>query len=261
MDRRQFVKVSFASLGLTCCPSFRFLKAAVSQEVLDSKMGPAIRICQKCIELLGDVEDFQALFHKREWNGKQLDEAVARVKYRRTPKSVYMIFGKPHEGREILYVEGKNNNEILVHEVGLKSLVGTISIDPNGKLALGQSHYSITEFGLERMVHGVADLWEKIALIPGVEVKYYPKASIGETACQVIETKHPRDLDSIPYAQSRLYLDAKTHLPVRVQHYKYPEGRKKAEPYLYEEYTYLEMETNVGFTDQDFDPQNPNYHF
>lgn len=261
MDRRDFVKLFLMSTGLAATWKLPSANAKTAKEVLDSKFGPAIRICDKCLEILEKVEDFETLLHTRELDGNKLREKVARVKFRAKPRSVYMIFGKPHEGREVIYVEGKNNNEMLVHEVGLKSIVGPIQLDPHGKLAMQESHYPITQFGLDLMIQGYREQWEQEALMPGVEIKFFPNAAIGDTECKVIETSHSTRSDDIKFAQTRLYLDAKTHLPVRSQRYVFPRRKKDDTPVLYEEYTYLEMKTNVGLKDLDFDPNNPNYHF
>ena len=42
------------------------------------------------------------------------------MKVRHEPFSVYMWFLKPFQGREVLYVDGQNNNEMVVLEAGLK---------------------------------------------------------------------------------------------------------------------------------------------
>jgi Protein of unknown function (DUF1571) len=261
MDRRDFVKMFLMSTGLAATWNLPKASATTSKEVLDSKFGPAIRVCDKCLEILAGVEDFETMLSTRELNGNKMRELVARVKFRTKPRSVYMIFGKPHEGREVIFVEGQNNNELLVHEVGIKSIVGPIQLDPNGKMAMQESHYPITQFGLDMLIEGYRAQWEQEALLPGVEVKYYPNAAIGDTECKVIESRHTTKSDDAKFAQSRLYLDAKTHLPVRSQQYVFPKKKKEDEPILYEEYTYLDMKTNVGFKDIDFDPKNPNYNF
>src|SRR3989304_5433966 len=42
------------------------------------------------------------------------------MKVRHEPFSVYMFFLKPYQGREVLFVNGDNNNEMLVLEAGWK---------------------------------------------------------------------------------------------------------------------------------------------
>ena len=50
------------------------------------------------------------------------------------------------------------------------------------------------------------------------------------------------------------------HLPIRYEAYDWPAQAGDA-PVLLEEYTYMNLQINQGFTDADFDVHNPNYHF
>ena len=42
--------------------------------------------------------------------------------------------------------------------------------------------------------------------------------------------------------------------------YHWPAAEKAAPPVM-EEYTYVNVKVNVGLTDKDFDPENPEYKF
>ena len=48
--------------------------------------------------------------------------------------------------------------------------------------------------------------------------------------------------------------------PVRYAAYGWP-AVPGGEPQLLEEYTYFNITLNVGLTDEDFSPDNPNYNF
>ena len=50
------------------------------------------------------------------------------------------------------------------------------------------------------------------------------------------------------------------HFPIRVEVYELPLDRGKG-PQLVEEYTYLDVKLNNGYTDADFDPKNRQYKF
>ena len=49
-------------------------------------------------------------------------------------------------------------------------------------------------------------------------------------------------------------------MPIRYESYDWPRGEGH-QPELMEEYTYLNLKLNNGFTDADFDAENPNYKF
>lgn len=267
MDRRVFVKIFLTSTGAALFPTHSLrliadepIRVANNAALEKTRLWPAIRICYQCIDLLNDVQDYEAVFVKKERDGRKLEESAMRVKVRHNPFSVYMLFGKPHEGREVIFVDGQNNGEILVHETGLKSIVGTVSLSINDERVMKENHYPITEFGMKAMVSHLAGVWEANALIPTAEVKYYPKATIGDLACKVVEVKNPQAVQGAEFHITRLYLHDETNLPIRLQHFGFPK-KQGSEPQLFEEYTYMNVKSNVGLKDIDFDTSNPNYNF
>jgi len=265
MERRQFLNLLLSSTG-TAFVAGRPLSllgadpTKIASAVSNSKLKAPVKICLQCEGLLEKYDDYEVVFIKRELVGRKMSEAVMKVKFREDPLSVYMLFGKPFEGREVIYVEGQNNNELLVHETGLKGLAGTLSLDPTGSMAMKDNHHPISNFGMKNMMSELALLWANEAHIPNVDVKFYPKAKIGELECKAIEVTHPKPVLGVDFHITRLYLNAETHIPVRLQHYKFPR-KTGGEPILYEEYTYLEFKPNQGYQDIDFDIRNPNYNF
>ena len=59
---------------------------------------------------------------------------------------------------------------------------------------------------------------------------------------------------------ARIFVDDELNLPIRYESYDWPE-KPGGPPELIEEYTYLNLKLNNGFTDADFDIRNPNYQF
>ncbi len=59
---------------------------------------------------------------------------------------------------------------------------------------------------------------------------------------------------------TRLFVDDELRLPIRYEAYEWP-TKAGEQPPLAEEYTYLNLKFNNGFTDADFDTKNPNYRF
>lgn len=264
MHRRRFLfNCLTVPAGLLTIPSLPGLLAEDDVQVANletTPLGPALKIARTSLAKFDAVSDYEADFVKRELFGKKLKDASIRVKVRQQPFSVYMRFGKPHEGREVIFVEGANGGMLLAHESGLKSIVGTLSLDPEAKRAMEDNHHPITRFGMKNLLQGVIAQWETDTLIDGVQVAYFPKATVGEVACKAIETKHPAPVKGAVFHVTRLYIEAESGLPIRVQQYNFP--RKSGDELeLHEEYTYLKVKTNVGLTDLDFDVTNPNYNY
>ncbi len=59
---------------------------------------------------------------------------------------------------------------------------------------------------------------------------------------------------------ARIFVDNQWRFPIRVEVYELPRDSKHI-PRLLEEYTYLDLKLNNGYTDADFDPHNRQYKF
>jgi len=267
MDRRVFVKTFLTSTGasLFSAKSLRLMadeptQVAKNAALENSKLWPALRVCYQCVDLLNNVDGYEAVFVKKERFGRKLAECAMQMKVRHNPFSVYLLFGKPHEGREVIYIDGQNNGQMMVHETGLKSIVGTINLDPNSDRAMNENHHPVTSIGMKKMVVKLIEQWEENASLPDAEVKYYPNATIGDVPCKVVEVKNPRPVRGAAFHLTRLYIHDETNFPIRVQQFSFPK-KTNTEPQLYEEYTYMNVKTNVELKDIDFDVKNPQYNF
>ncbi len=209
---------------------------------------------------LDDLKDYEALFSKQEVVANRLRATTMLLRFRDEPFSVYLLFKNPNAGREVIYVQGKNSNQLLVHETGIKAIAGTIKLDPKGKDAMAENKYPVTMIGMKNMLDKVIAQWEHEGKFGETEVQYYPEAKLGDVACTVIESKHPQPRQDFKFHMTRLYVDKATKYPVRVEQYGFP-SKRDAKPPLVEEYTYSQIKANAGLADKDFDHTNPSYAF
>ncbi|HVW02353.1 MAG TPA: DUF1571 domain-containing protein, partial [Planctomycetaceae bacterium] len=222
---------------------------------------PAIKIAKTSQEKLKSVKDYTAVFTKRERIKNRLIQQTMDVKLRQEPFSIYLKFQPPYApGREVLYIEGQNGDKLLAHEAGLKSLVGTVALAPNSPDAMFENRHPVTELGIAKMLELCISQWDSETLYEECEVKYYNEAKLGATECLMIESVHPQARPHFKFHKTRLFLDKKSNLPVRVEQYGFPE-RPGAEAPLVEEYTYSALQINPGLSDRDFDRRNPGYAF
>ncbi|QDT99650.1 DUF1571 domain-containing protein [Gimesia aquarii] len=244
--------------AITTLTQTNLLSAADAEHPLD----PAIRLAMKSYDTTAQVKDFEGTFIKREKVGRRMQPTqTMKIKFREKPLSVYLHFQKPHTGREVIYFQGRNGNQILAHETGIKGLVGTISLQPNSPQAMDESRYPITTIGIRKMLFQILKQWkEERQVNAGVNVKYFPDAKLGNMQCKVLETSYPQQKPGLRFQMTRLYIDKATNLPVRVEQYDWP-TRRNSKPELVEEYTYTNIRTNAGLNDADFDPKNPAYNF
>ena len=76
----------------------------------------------------------------------------------------------------------------------------------------------------------------------------------------MIEVIHPVPRRNFLFDVARIFVDRDLNLPIRYESYDWPK-EPGGPPELMEEYSYLDLKLNNGFTDADFSINNPNYHF
>jgi hypothetical protein len=209
------------------------------------------------------IHDYKAILVKRErHDGKLGDYEYIFMKFRQKPLSVYMYFlGPPQErGQEVIYFPQRDGGRMWAHGVGVRKMFGTVSLNPDGPVAMKGNHYPIYKLGLMNLVDQLIEVGQHDAKYGECEVKFIPGTKVNERVCTCLEVMHPRPRRTFLFHKARIFVDDELGVPVRYEAYYWPrepEGR----PELIEEYTYLNLELNNGFTDADFDLHNPKYGF
>lgn len=221
---------------------------------------PALVHAKTCVENVQKLSGYESKFTKTEVVGKQTISQTIKVKVRHEPFSVYMYFEDTHAGREVIFVEGKNNNNLLVHETGFASLIGTLELAPTGSQAMSENRYPITKVGIQNMMEAVIEQWEAETTYGETEVKYFEDAKIGSMKCRVIESSHPQPRKQFKFHITRVWIDVKSGLPVRVQQFGFPPKNGEKPPVI-EDYTFSDIKAEVRLTDRDFDTKNPSYNY
>jgi hypothetical protein len=239
-----------------------FAQAAWAQaQPKEHPLVPAIELAESSMKILLQIPDYEATLIKQEMvNGRLISQRIS-MRLREEPFSVYMKYEEPNAGREILFSQGQNDNQVLVHEAtGLTSLVGTIPLAIDSPQVMAENRHVITDAGLRRMLEKVLAQWRIESRFGEVDVKYYPHAKMGNAECEVIEVSHPRPRKQFLYHMSRLFIEKQSRLPIRLENYGWP-SQAGQQASLEEEYTYLNVRTHVGLTAADFDTRNQKYSF
>ena len=122
------------------------------------------------------------------------------------------------------------------------------------------NRYPITELGVSNLVHRLVEIGERDAQYGECEVKFRPGVRVEDRVCTRIEVMHPVPRRNFLFHVAMIYVDDELNIPIRYEAYDWPE-KEGGKPLLTEEYTYLNLKLNNGFTDADFDVRNPNYQF
>lgn len=220
-----------------------------------------------------NVNDYTAIMVKRE----RIDDVLgahefmfAKIRNRKVvdgkvvqPLSVYLRFLKPStvKGREVIYVEGQNDGKLIAHEGGFKGkFLPTVTIPPDGMLAMRGQRYPMTEIGVENLIVKLIERGERAREFPDVQCEFRKNARIKERTCTVLQVTQPTKTPGSEFYQAQVFIDEAFNVPIRYIAYDWPvnEGDKLE---VIEEYNYLNLKINVGLTDADFDPNNPDYNF
>lgn len=221
---------------------------------------PAIRFTEKCLKKIEAFPSYEATFYKREIIGRSVVNQKMRMKIRHSPFSVYLYFQEPSAGREVLYVEGKNNGKLIAHEAGILSLAGSMELSPTDPIAMKESRYPITEAGIAKAIRQLIKEWTAETKFGETDVKYYKGAKLGDMTCRVIESSHPQPRKQFAYHKAQLWINDADGLPVRIRKYGFPARAGQQAPII-EDYTFTNINTSVRLTDADFDRRNTKYSF
>jgi hypothetical protein len=227
-------------------------------------LAPAIRWAHRGKAFVDQhVVDYSCTMVKRERIDGELGEhQFMFCKVRNNPFSVYTYFLGPAEvkGREAIFVEGSNEGKLLAHGTGATKLMGTVSLKPDGMIAMTGNRYPITQMGLRRLLERLIEVGNEDMKYGECEVRVVNGAKINNRLCTLIQVVHPVPRQNFLYHIARIYVDEELQLPVRFEAYEWP-TEPGGPPLLTEEYTYLNLKLNQGFTDADFDVNNPAYGY
>jgi hypothetical protein len=224
---------------------------------------PAVRWARACLQQMETIQDYSATMAKRERiDGTLCDYEYMFVKVRHEPFSVYVSFRAPArvKGQEAIYVKGRNDGNLLGHANGMRKIFGTVPLKPDSMLAMAGNRYPITEMGIKRLTERLIEVGEHDAKFGECEVKAIPNAKINGRECVCLQVVHPVPRKDFTFNKAKIYVDSQLNLPVRYEAYDWPQ-EPGGEPLLMEEYTYVDLKLNNGFTDFDFDVANPGYQF
>ena len=225
-------------------------------------LAPLLERAYESRKALDAVQDYEAVFAKREVVGRKLLKSTLQIRLREEPFSVYLKFlDTGNKGREVLFVAGTNAGKIMVHEEGIsRSLLGTMNFLPDDRTVMAENRYPITMVGMRTLVDTVIKQWEAEGQFGEVDVQFRPASKLEGRNCDVLESSHPQPRNQFKYHLTRLWIDGETRFPVRVEQYDFP-ARAGDQPPLVEEYTYTKIKVNAGLTNRDFDKANPAYRF
>jgi hypothetical protein len=220
---------------------------------------------------LSETTDYTCTFYKQERLGADLSEGTfMELKMRHKPFSVYMKWLSGEKGRELLYVDGEQDNKMLVHPGGWKSrLVPPIKLEPDSSLAMSESRHPVTMLGLLKLSDEIIlrrknELEHKCP----IRCQFNENETANDRPCYCFVSVYLDRKTSEEYRKSIQYIDRECLLPICVKNFAWPDGKQTFandaaldEATLIEHYAYSELQFNQQLANDDFDRANKSYNF
>lgn len=218
--------------------------------------------------LKANVQDYEARLVSREVINKKFSEGTIQIKIRNPiPEQdkglaayFYFLAPKSSAGREVIFVDGENENKLVAHESGLKRMMGTLKLDPDGRLAMMGQKYPAYEVGMIRLVEKLIEKGQNPTLRSQAQISITENQMIGDVPCRLIQVTIPEKSADAEFHIAQIFVDMNRMIPLRYAAYMWPE-QPDGDPPLEEEYTYFDVELNVGLDDEDFSVENENYDY
>lgn len=226
-----------------------------------------LMLLERGIRRMQQVSDYTATFYKREVvDGTLADPQVMQLKLRHEPFSVYMKWLVGDKGRELLYVEGQNNGEMLVRLGGVKKLIPTLKLDPAGSQAMKEARYPVTQIGLLKLAEKVLEYRKRdMRLKPLPQCRMFENQLLNDRKCFCFVVEYQNARQCRQYRKSVIFIDQEWLVPVCVQNFGWPSrdsgktGAALDKETLLEDYRYSNIRMEQKLADRDFDRSNRSY--
>ncbi|MCB9476075.1 MAG: DUF1571 domain-containing protein [Deltaproteobacteria bacterium] len=193
------------------------------------------------------VNDYTCILHKRELvDGKMQDLQHMAVKFKK-PMSLYMKWQPgPHEGRQLIYVRGQNDNKAHVKEAGILGVV-PVNLSLDSKLMKADTNHPLSEIDMGFTVDTIYKNLSKALVEGDVTLTFVGQRRLGNRVAYVVDAVHENVETKGYYAKRSVNaFDRATGLPIASKSYN-TAGE------LFEEFEWTDLKLNVGLTDADFD--------
>lgn len=259
---------------LTVTPASYVMRPTVDLPTKNLSGEEAVRCNLKLLragfEQLKKTRNFTGTFSKQERVDGILDEgSVIQVLSRHEPMSFYMKWLEGDPGRELLYVEGENEGEMLVRLGGIRGrLMPVFKIDPDGPTAREKTRHHLSHMSILYFTQTVLEHCEQdLNRLPGVKCELIVEGHDESADWICVATEYENRNVAGEYRKTIHYIDRETLLPLKVKTYRWPrEGQsfsaEELDPEtLLEDYAYSDLQFDLPLTDEDFRQENPKYNF
>lgn len=225
-------------------------------------------LLEKAVDNLSQFGDYTATFYKHERvDGDLLDPQVMDLKIREKPFSVYMRWLVGDKGREVLFIDGQNDNNLIVHPGGVAGkLVSALSLPRDSNMVMKENRYPIDKVGMRELAKILIAYRERdLTGETGAEVVLMDEREFEghDCYCFIVEYTDPAKFPE--YRKSILMIEKNNCLPIFCKNFGWPEegstatGAELDKQTIVEHYTYTNIQLAPQLADKEFDRNNEAY--
>lgn len=254
--------------GEPSAPAETSAAAAPGDAVLRGKwaMAMSVALLERGLEKFQRVPSYTFTLTRQERVGADLlSPQVMNVKLRHEPLSLYIKWvageGTGVKGRQLLYVQGANDDKLLVLPGGIAGrLSGTVSLRLDDPLVTAEARHPATQCGLKHLAETLLGYQRKdlAAECHGVACELHDQQVYDDRPCYLFVSVYESPQRSPLYRKSVFYIDKELSLPTCIRNYTWgPEDvapEALDELTLVEAYSYSEIvvQPEVQLADEDF---------
>jgi len=200
------------------------------------------------------IKDYTCTLIKQERiKGRMQQKNTILLKFRK-PCDLRLEWPKePHKGRELIYRQG-TDDKMLVRESGILG-ISPVRLSLDSWLTRGDTNHRITELDIGYAITMMHDNLYKALTRGDVRLTFLGTRLIGGRRAYMVECRLQNQKANGYYAARCITgHDQITGLPIKITNYD--ETNR-----MFEDLEWSELRFNVGLTDEDFNPNNPNDRF
>jgi hypothetical protein len=230
-----------------------------------AKVEDALALMRTAFDRFAGVTDYECTYLRDELIDGTFHENHLHLRIRHEPFAVRMewLAPKAKKGRVTTYLAGQHKDQMVVKEPVVRGLPPiTVHLAPEESKKRKESRHVITEAGLRNAMARCLTRWEedrslgmtKVTLEDAELIVALPDHEVLR-ACRRATLLRPADSgarSSFDHYRVQVYFDKETNLPIRFETFDWPEAGHE-DGRLIERYTYLDVRTNRGFKDADFE--------
>ena len=198
------------------------------------------------------IHNYSGTFIKQERIKDELGPVqVIAFKFRQEPFSLFMEWKENPLGADrLLYVEGQNDDKMLIHPTGLMKWLKCLKLSPNGKQARKSTLRPCEKFGFRRNMLEALKVYRRAKQNTELTFKSSGPETIDGREYLILERTLP-EKKGYPTGRLVVRLDLEYVLPVQITCY----DRKGS---LISRYSFGDLKFNTNLTDRDFHPKANN---